>query len=141
MKQFIFIVSLLLVASCNNKEEVPAEKESTSQIVEDYEKVDGRSFRAYYGSNNQLKTEGMYDEEGKKHGVWTQYFPDGKKQSVGEFKHGLKDGYSVVYHANGSIYYSGEYRDDQMVGIWDFYDTQTGKKSHAKDYGYPDKKK
>lgn len=139
MKQFIFFLSLITLVACKNNES-DVEKAVPEKVAEDYEKVEGSSYRSFYGSNDQLKMEGIYDDAGKKHGVWTYYFPDGRKQSVTEYKNGLKDGYSVVYHANGSIYYSGEYREDKMVGIWDFYDTETGKKSHTKDYGTPELK-
>ncbi|MBX2949431.1 MAG: hypothetical protein KF704_09170 [Crocinitomicaceae bacterium] len=137
MKQVIFFLSLITFVACKSNEG-DVDNKTPEKVTEDYEKVEGGNYRAFYGSNDQLKTEGMYDESGKKHGVWIHYFPDGRKQSVLEYKHGVKDGFSVVYHANGSIYYSGEYRNDKMIGIWDFYDTETGKKSHTKDYGTPE---
>ena len=141
MRQFVFFVCLGLLASCSNDEDVELITEKKLEVKDDYEKEEEGVFRAFYGSNNQLKTEGMKDQEGKRHGVWTQYFPDGKTQSVLEYKHGVKDGYSIVYHSNGSIYYSGEYRNDQMVGTWTYYDVQTGKKSEVKELGYPNEKK
>lgn len=109
----------------------------TTVYKDDYEKTEDQLFQSYYGSNDQLKTEGAMDNEGKRHGIWTSYFPDGKKQSITEYKHGLKDGYSIVYQSNGAIYYKGEYRNDKMVGTWDFYDTKTGEKTKSKEYGYP----
>lgn len=139
MKHLFFIFTALLLASCTNGEKETAKKDSVPKIVEDYEKVDGQNYRAFYGGNNQLKTEGFYDEKGKRHGIWTHYTVDGKKQSITEYKNGVKDGYSIVYHPNGSLYYRGEYQNDQMVGVWDFYNTQTGEKSHTKDYGSPKK--
>lgn len=136
---FVFFTAMMALISCGGKEAAGEVSDSSSKIIEDYEKIEGQHYRAFYGGNNQLKTEGQYDKDGKRHGIWVQYFPDGKKQSVMEYKHGLKHGYSIVYHANGSLYYRGEYKDDQMVGVWDFYNTETGEKSHTKDYGSPEK--
>lgn len=136
MKQLFLFMAAIVLVSCGEKEDTE-QKNELSKIIEDYEKVEGQHYQAFYGGNDQLKTEGMYDADGKRHGVWTQYFPDGRKQSITEYKHGLKDGYSMVYHINGSIYYRGEYQNDQMVGEWDFYDVNTGEKDQTKDYGYP----
>lgn len=138
MKHLFVFIAVIAFVSCVTKEENEAQG-TASRIIEDYEKVEGQNYRAFYGSNDQLKMEGQYDAKGERHGIWTYYTIDGKKQSVTEYKHGLKDGFSIVYHPNGSIYYRGEYQNDQMVGVWDFYDTSTGEKSHTKDYGYPKK--
>ncbi|MCO5259661.1 MAG: hypothetical protein M9916_05910 [Crocinitomicaceae bacterium] len=134
MKYWFVLLALLTVVSCKNNEQ---QKEEEPTIVEDYEKIEGGQYRSFYGSNNQLKMEGEYDENQERQGIWTYYTIDGKKQSVTEYKHGKKDGYSIVYHENGSIYYRGEYRNDEKVGVWDFYDTSTGQKVSSKDYGYP----
>lgn len=126
-----------MVSCQNNEDEVSTDKKS--ELKEDYEEVKGSSYKAFYGGNNQLKMEGEYDSKQNRHGIWTYYTVDGKKQSITEYKHGIKDGYSIVYHPNGSLHYRGEYRDDVMVGVWDFYDVNTGNKSDSKDYGYPKK--
>lgn len=135
MKYLFIVIGLFIMSSCSN-ETTKKEKESP-KVVDDYEKVDGKLFQSFYGSNNQLKMEGEYDENQKRHGIWTYYTIEGKKQSVTEYNHGLKDGYSIVYHPNGSLYYKGEYKNDHKVGVWDFYDTTTGEKSSSKTYEYP----
>lgn len=138
MKHLILFFSLVVLASCGNQDENPA-PEDTSTFKDDYEKVEGNQYRSFYGGNDQLKTEGLYDDDGKRHGIWTHYTHEGRKQSVTEYKHGLKHGYAIVYHPNGSLYYRGEWYNDKKVGVWDFYDTNTGEKSHTEDYGYPEK--
>lgn len=136
MKYLSFISALLLFFSCGNKSEEATTEEQGPK--EDYEHVENQHYRSFYGGNNQLKMEGHFDDQGNRHGVWTYFFPDGKKQSITEYKHGKKDGFTIVYHENGSVYYKGEYLDDQMVGVWDYYDTSTGQKASTKDYGYPE---
>ncbi|HLU86759.1 MAG TPA: hypothetical protein VKZ44_03320 [Taishania sp.] len=141
MKNLLYVLlTCFILTGCKDETAADDPNRVSTEVKEDYEKVDGSHYKAFYGSNDQLKTEGTYDSKGKKHGIWVHYFPDGRKQSIVEFRHGLKNGYSIVYHANGSIYYRGEYKDDEMVGEWDFYDVNTGQKSHTKDYGYPTKK-
>lgn len=135
MKHLIIFFVATILFSCGNKEKETPDSDST--LIEDYEKIDGQVYRAYYGGNNQLKMEGQNDSEGRRHGVWTYYTVDGKKQSVTEYQHGKKDGYSIVYHPNGALYYRGEYRNDEMVGEWDYYNPQTGEKTDSKNYGYP----
>ena len=99
MKQFILFLSLITLVACKNNEN-DAENNGTEKVVEDYEKVEGNSYRSFYGGNDQIKMEGMYDDAGEKHGVWTYYFPDGRKQSVTEYKNGLKDVNEIVPNHN-----------------------------------------
>lgn len=136
MRYLFILIGLFIVSSCGGNATTKEEKEAPA-ITEDYEKLEGQTFQSFYGSNNQLKMEGEYDENQQRHGVWTYYFIDGKKQAITEYKHGLKDGQSIVYHPNGSLYYKGEYKNDHKVGVWDFYDTNTGEKSSSKTYEYP----
>lgn len=141
MKHFIWMACILLMAACSTGDEEKLLTEKEVEFKEDYVLEEDGLHREYYGSNDQLKVEGINTPQGKRHGVWTHYFPDGKPQSVVEYKNGIRDGYTIVYHSNGSIYYSGEYRNDEMVGTWSYYDVQTGKKNQVKELGYPDQKK
>jgi len=133
------LLSLLLFMSCNNTQE-PQQSQESPPPAEDYEQIQQGEYKAYYGENNQLKMEGYYDQDGQRHGIWTYYTPEGKKQSITEYRHGLRHGYSIVYHPNGALYYRGEWHNDQQVGIWDYYDPTTGTKIETQDYGTPTKK-
>lgn len=140
MKKFYILMCLVVLAACKSeeKEETTTKNPSDSvEIKDDYEKIENGYFRSYYGTNNQVKVEGLLDRDSNRHGIWKSYFSDGRQQSLTEYKHGLKDGFTVVYHINGALYYRGEYRKDVEVGVWDYYDVNTGKKSTTKDYGYP----
>src|SRR5690606_2916747 len=99
VKSGILVLLMISFNSCKSETEDQPEK---TEIREDYEETEGRNYRAYYGSNNQLKIEGQYDGKGNRHGVWTYYTDRGTKLSVTEYKNGLKDGFIVVYHPNGS---------------------------------------
>ena len=40
-----------------------------------------------------------------------------------EYKHGIKNGVTMVKYDTGVIRYIGEYKDDQQTGIWKTYDS------------------
>lgn len=139
MKQFLVLLIVSLITSCTEAIPPKAEVSKQEEVQKDLEKIEGGLYQLFYGSSNQLKIEGHLDENNQRHGIWTSYTKEGKKLSVVEYNHGLKDGFTVVYHPNGAIRYSGEYRADVKVGKWDFYDTNTGKKIKTEDFGYPEK--
>lgn len=60
--------------------------------------------------------------DGKRHGTWTAYFPDGTLQSRNSYLDGVLHGAMVVFHPNGQLYFSGEYRHGKQVGEWKFLD-------------------
>ena len=64
---------------------------------------------------------GTFDENGKRHGEWRYFFPDGNLWSLGEYKHGLKHGKKEVYWPDGSLRYEGRFTEDEKSGKWTFY--------------------
>lgn len=57
---------------------------------------------------------------GKRHGLWSSWFQDGKIQSELNFKNGLKDGINRVWYQNGQERIIGQYKNDQEIGMWYF---------------------
>ena len=78
-------------------------------------------YQEWYPGRNQLKIEGMFDEQYKRHGKWVFYDKNGIELSMTTYTHNLKQGFSIVKHPNGVIYYRGEYNQDKKVGLWTFY--------------------
>ena len=79
--------------------------------------VRGTTYGCAYGANDPaspLKT-----------GVWTNYHPDGKKASEGEYNENNKTGRWLEYHANGKVYLEGTFAaKGQLTGNWtQYYDT------------------
>ena len=68
---------------------------------------------------------------------WVFYSENGNEQSITVYNKGMREGFSLVKYPNGAMHYRGEYRNDQMVGIWTTYD-EKGKVINEKDYGFPD---
>ena len=68
--------------------------------------------------------EGEY-KNGKKHGPWKLYYPDGQLKSEATFHDGLYTGYYCSYHENGAKKFEGRYapirgnsRDGRKEGEW-----------------------
>jgi antitoxin component YwqK of YwqJK toxin-antitoxin module len=78
----------------------------------------------------------MVDKKGKRDGKWSFYSEKGTELSFTLFEHGIKQGFTVVKYPNGVIRYRGEYKNDEIVGVWTTYDPK-GKMISEKDYGYP----
>ena len=144
MKYIAFIFSATLLLACSQTEEVDkkepvAEKtdnrESKPVERKDLIEIKDNTYIEYYDAKKkQIKQTGDYDEDGKRHGVWTYYHPNGIKGSTSSYTNGMRNGVSQVWRPNGSPYYIGEYRNDKKIGVWRTYDEQ-GKFVSEKDYG------
>ena len=75
----------------------------------------------------------MFDEQYKRHGKWVFYDQNGIELSMTTYTHNLKQGFSIVKHPNGVIYYRGEYNQDKKVGLWTFYNDK-GEKVNEINY-------
>ena len=68
--------------------------------------------------------EGEY-KNGKKHGPWKLYYPNGRLKSEATFHEGLYTGYYCSYHDSGAKKFEGRYapirgnsRDGRKEGEW-----------------------
>ena len=86
-----------------------------------------------YYETGQVKMEGAM-KDGQREGVWTAYFPDGRPQSIADFKAGKMNGTSKVYWENGNLRWEGFYKEDRRFGKWKYYDEQ-GNLLNEVDYG------
>ncbi|MBI9068420.1 MAG: hypothetical protein JEZ09_14085 [Salinivirgaceae bacterium] len=55
---------------------------------------------------------------------YEEFFEDGTLKLKVEVDDGLKDGNLKVYHSNGELYIKGEFKNDQPVGKWKYYDEE-----------------
>ncbi len=86
-----------------------------------------------YYENGNMKMDGYYNSDGKKHGKWTYWREDGKKWSEGYFTDGKDDKMRRTWHENGAKHYEGRYDKGTRVGKWKFYD-ESGKMVKEIDY-------
>lgn len=132
MKYAILLFSLGLLLSCG--EETPVKKEvELTQTREELIEIKNGIYTEWYQGRKKVKFQGPQDKGGKRHGIWYFYAENGVTISMTEYKHGLKNGLSIVKYPNGAIQYTGEYEDDQQVGEWKTYD-MTGKVVDARNY-------
>lgn len=59
-------------------------------------------------------------ENGKREGLWTSYFENGKVRSTSVYVNGLRNGPNEVYFEDGTLYYKGQFKDNVRVGEWIF---------------------
>ncbi len=121
MKNWMYILALLSLGfiSCESEEKTAEPKSITNlDTEEDLIEQMPNMYREFYPGKKQIKITGPLDNEGRRHGAWESYFENGKKNSATYYTNGLKDGHSIVYHPNGAVYYYGEYKNDEKVGIW-----------------------
>ena len=92
-------------------------KNERKELIEVQENI----FREYYPGKRKVKFEGPQDAEGKRHGKWQYYSEDGVELSMTMYDHGDKHGFSIVKYPNGNLHYHGEYRHNELVGVWKTY--------------------
>lgn len=137
MKQILLFTLLTITSivfySCESKTDVTQEVEKKEQLVE----VKNGKYTEWYPGRKQIKFEGMVDRKGKRDGKWSFYSEQGTELSFTFYEHGIKQGFTVVKYPNGVMHYRGEYKNDEIVGVWTTYDPK-GKVISEKDYGYPE---
>ena len=132
MRIIIPVFIALVLASCTTKKATKKQVKSENLI-----EVKHGVYSEWYPGKKQLKFHGSIDKKGNRDGKWVFYSDNGNEQSITVYNHGMREGFSLVKYPNGAMHYRGEYRNDQMVGVWTTYD-EKGKVISEKDYGFPD---
>ena len=75
---------------------------------------------------------------GKLHGLWTVYFPDGSKKWEREYINGRQEGYQREWDINGNLVEEQWYHLNELHGVWKKWDNN-GIESIVGEfyYGYP----
>jgi len=58
------------------------------------------------------------DGDGKKHGVFREWWPSGKQKIDARYEHGVQHGPSVTYYENGTKQEEGRYSKGLRLGQW-----------------------
>lgn len=130
MKYLSFFLIFLLVACGSEEENTKPKVESPEDLIV----RNGNHFTEYYPGKKKVKMEGNFDDNEQRHGIWKYHTDAGITVSISEYDHGKRNGISMVYFANGSLNYEGQYENDKPVGLWKFYDEKTGKVKNEIDY-------
>lgn len=134
MKNYlIYIIFISVLLACADDSSTEADQEQTksnrTQVKDDQVKSNrvglidtiDYEYQEWYPGRKQLKIDGMLDKQNRRHGKWVFYSKVGDELSMTTYTHGLRQGFSIVKHPNGAIYYRGEYSQDKKVGLWTFY--------------------
>jgi antitoxin component YwqK of YwqJK toxin-antitoxin module len=132
MRKIIYTVFIIALAACTSEKTVK-KSEKSEQLIE----VKNGVYSEWYPGKKQLKFHGSVDKKGNRNGKWVFYSERGTELSIMVYTLGKRDGFSIVKYPNGALHYRGEYRNDEMVGVWTTYD-EKGKIISEKDYGYRD---
>lgn len=91
----------------------------------------------FHDKNMRLRSDG-YSIDGLRTGTWYSFFPNGFKQSEGNYFAGREEGTYKVFYETGLPFYIGQYHEGHPCGTWEFYD-EDGKLEGTKDYGEMEK--
>ena len=116
MKKLLTIVlcaALAVLAGCTGKD-----------AVVDYQKLEERDKLTHFKGKpftgvavrkyGQKKQETTY-MDGKMHGLWTWWHPNGLKEAEGTYMDGKKHGQETWWHPNGLKQYERTYEDGKMI--------------------------
>ena len=132
-KTIVYFTCVFALISCAESNDTNDYKGVAEKVIEEEVLIDTVSFQynEWYPGKKQLKKEGSFDANYLEHGKWVYYSEEGIELSMITYTHGLRQGFSIVRHENG--YYRGEYDQDEMVGLWTFYN-EKGEKIDEKNY-------
>ena len=122
--RFFNILCFIFLFGCGSNEaslEATVNVEDSDEILVD---SSGGIYKEWYPGKQQIKYLGNLDHEGKRHGKWSFYLTSGMEKSMTTYTHGSREGFSIVKHENGLIFYRGEWFRDKKVGIWTTYDSK-----------------
>ncbi len=74
-----------------------------------------------YTNEGILLASGMLDENEKKQGKWSFYFPTGELKNQGDYTENKRVGEWSFYFENGKIEQKGEYKAGLLTGKWIWY--------------------
>ena len=135
-KLFLFLAVVSLLCACQPKltEKVcDSYPNGQPQSVQMLDKSGECVKEIKYFESGQVMMEGAM-KDGQREGEWTAYYPDGRTQSVCDFKAGKLDGVNKVYWENGNLRWEGFFKNNVHCGKWKYYDEQ-GIFQQEVDYG------
>lgn len=124
MKQLLALVLAIALGACGEdgpvaQQPVVQPADTITEIVTDRTPTNGPV--ELHGPDGRSRMVGDM-RNGKRHGLWTSYHPNGAVQSRSSYADGVLHGTTVVFHENGQLYYTGDYRHGVQVGEWRFHD-------------------
>ena len=123
MKKLLLLSILFFLITCGSPEN--CETKIIDGLVYKNEKLyTGKC--AFYDDNNGGMISSHEFNNGKFHGKWKFYYPNGQLETVGKFDNGLRVGKWDYYHENGNKSQISRYSNGKKNGLWKVFD-QNGK--------------
>jgi len=81
----------------------------------------GFVIKGYVFNKGILRYEGITDEDGKRQGLWKEYYPTGELKSMGHYINSNQEGNWKFYFENQKIEVEGNYKNGKKEGAWYWY--------------------
>jgi len=82
---------------------------------------DGIVIKGYVFTNGVLRYEGITDEDGKRQGLWKEYYSTGELKSQGHYINSNQEGEWKFYFENQRVEVEGSYKNGKKEGAWFWY--------------------
>ena len=95
----------------------------------------GKRTTANYDDSGKILQSGDFNN-GKNHGLWIWFYPNGKRKMEGNFNMGKREGAWLTFNVNGRIISESFYINDQLNGvfsIWDYNGNLVKKTNYLND--------
>lgn len=109
-------IVILLLCSCNLTN-TPSSEPNNNRANRPIPKIRQGYTKQYYANSNQLKSVGHY-QNGKYHGFWKFYYPNGTLRQEGHFEAGIRHGFWKFYGQNGKLLQEGHFVHGEKHGYW-----------------------
>jgi antitoxin component YwqK of YwqJK toxin-antitoxin module len=131
---FIIFSAIFIFESCSSDKQNQEKELISPKHEEALIEFKNGIYTEYYPGRKKIKIQGAQNNEKQREGKWVFFSETGLELSITYYKNGKRTGHSIVKYPNGSLRYVGEYENDQMIGVWKFYD-EKGNLTQEKDYG------
>ncbi len=74
-----------------------------------------------YNELGHKVSEGIIDEQGKREGSWTNFYPSGAFRAKGTYANSNRSGTWTYFFPNGGIEQKGKFERDRYRGLWYWY--------------------
>jgi antitoxin component YwqK of YwqJK toxin-antitoxin module len=74
-----------------------------------------------YNELGQKISEGVIDEQGRRKGSWTDFYPTGEVRAKGDYNDNQQSGTWTFYYLSGAIEQKGRFERGRYQGLWMWY--------------------
>ncbi len=124
MKKIFYCFLIFTFCACSTKHEIktfyPSGEIESRYFISKQDSTELVGVYTSYYQNGQTKETVNY-KNGIIDGTRTLYYEDGKEMIIESYRSGAFNGPYTSFHPSGNKQSSGEYINNVMIGMWDFY--------------------